>query len=66
MPIIHPVVMKGEIVAVDPNVRQHAPRPPRLPAPPHPARPPLREANTQCGSTNKRAMRNSCPGNRSK
>jgi hypothetical protein len=37
---ISPVVMKGAIVSVDPNVGMPAPRPPRPPAPPRPPRPP--------------------------
>lgn len=40
MPNISPIVMKGAIVSVDPNVGIPQPRPPRPPAPPRPPRPP--------------------------
>jgi hypothetical protein len=40
MPNITPIVMKGAIVSVDPNVGLPPPRPPRPPAPPRPPRPP--------------------------
>jgi len=40
MPNISPIVMKGAIVSVDPNVGLPPPRPPRPPAPPRPPRPP--------------------------
>jgi hypothetical protein len=40
MPSISPIVMKGAIVSVDPNVGLPPPRPPRPPSPPRPPRPP--------------------------
>jgi hypothetical protein len=40
MPNISPIVMKGAIVSVDPNVGLPPPPPPRPPAPPRPPRPP--------------------------